>query len=54
MTYIVVAVLLYFPFKRWNYADAPIIAALLWPVMVVWFAIGVPMIMIAHKIQGRI
>lgn len=40
--WIISAVLLYFPFKKWGAtADAPLIAALLWPVALGIMLIGI-------------
>lgn len=52
--WLIVAVLLYFPFKRWvATAEAPFISALLWPLMVIFFVIGLPLMALIGKFKGK-
>ena len=52
--WLIIAVLLYFPFKRWvATAEAPFISALLWPLMIVFFIIGLPLIALIGKFKGK-
>jgi hypothetical protein len=52
--WLVIAALLYFPFKRWVATDkAPIISALLWPLLIVFFIVGLPLIALLEKIRGK-
>jgi len=52
--WVVIAALLYFPFKRWvATAEAPLISALLWPLTVAFFVIGIPLMAIIDKLKGK-
>lgn len=52
--WLIIAVLLYFPFKRWvATTEAPFISALLWPLMVVFFVIGLPLIALIGKFKEK-
>ena len=52
--WLVVAAILYMPFKKWvATSEAPFLSALLWPVMVVFFIVIVPLIGIYSKFKGK-
>ena len=52
--WLVIAALLYFPFKKWVAThDAPLLSALLWPFLIVFFVVGVPLIALFQKIKGK-
>ena len=54
VAWLIIAVLLYFPFKRWAATvDAPFISALLWPLMVSFFIISVPLMALIGKFKGK-
>lgn len=52
--WLIIAALLYFPFKKWvATAEAPFISALLWPLMVGFFIVGVPLMALTGKFKGK-
>lgn len=54
--WLVVAAIIYIPFKKWvATADAPVIAALLWPAFacaLVLFIVAIPFVLVFKKLNG--
>lgn len=54
IVWLTIAGLLFLPFKRWvATAEAPLISALLWPLLIVFFLVGLPLMALFEKIKGK-
>jgi hypothetical protein len=54
IAWLIIAGLLFLPFKRWvATAEAPLISALLWPLLIVFFLVGPLLMALFEKIKGK-